>query len=606
MSQQIVTYHPAASVPAAIKAMPPLVELAGKSAPWLEPLEIVRSTGSTLNRARLRIHRHTPVTRGRSDDLAEMATSGTPIRISWRFYDPWRSRVQTWPLFSGVVQGGNSDLGDQEDHAVLEACSKAALGANRQIEGIRLRTEEGSNAYLSGSTVVFNPDGRPNATEGTGVNKSYPVFELNQQRAVYWTYATAITYLVREYLQSYNLYVDTSLAMLETLTAGRVLRNVNVTGLAPLEAIGRLCGRVAIGYALELAALSNGEVISCLKFFSDGRGLPAYLCHQKPGEKLDLDQTNVQILDLQRRPHYSFHVSGFGGYRRFESTFELVRAWDAAKEVNDYDLYSPTSNPDFVEVQDVFRKWTLNEAGDYSPSPYNRGDAYDLSEVFQTTAYAARRRRFWPCLSRTGSGESMGYYLEVSYNSGLTWHKYPGAFDNLLDECGVYLTFDTFSPEMWIAIKKDMLCFRITATVVSDERISAEIHDGPIRASRPVHSATSHFGEEFRYQQVTPSSVFYGSSTLGAPDVVDDGAALRSRLRDHLLQQKQHAWRGTATIPFVRPDLWPGQVVGGIEGRGFDLRQFLPRSEGPQIRTVTLRFGNAWSTQLEFGGDLTC
>ena len=606
MSQQTVTYHPAASVPASIKAIPPLVELAGKPAPWLEPVEIVRATGSALNRARLRIHRHTPVTQGRSDDVTGAVTPGTSIRISWRFYDPWRSTLQTWPLFSGVVRGGNSDLGNQEDHAVLEACSDAILGTSRQIKGIRLRTEEGGNAYLPGSPVVFNPEGRPNATEGTAASGSHPAFELNHQRAVYWTYATAIAYLVREYLQPYNLYVDTSLAILETLTAGRVLRNVNVTGLTPLEAIGRLCGRVAVGYALELAALDNGEVISCLDFFSDGRGLPAYLSHQKPGDMLDLHRTTVQVVDLQRRPHYSFHVSGFGGYKRFEGTFELVRAWDAAKEVNNYDLYSPTSNADFVEVQDVFRKWTLNEAGDYSLPPYNRGDAYDLSGVFQTTVYAARRRRFWPCLSRTSSGESMGYYLEVSYNSGLTWHKYPGAFDNLLDECGVYLTFDTFSPEMWIAIKKDMLCFRITATIISDERISAEVHDGPIKASRPVRSVSSHFGEEYRYQQVTASSIFYGSSTLGSPDVVDDGATLRSRLRDHLLQQKQQAWRGSATIPFIRPDLWPGQVIGGIEGRGVDLRQFLPRSEGPQIRTVTLRFGSEWSTQLEFGGDLPC
>ena len=193
----------------------------------------------------------------------------------------------------------------------------------------------------------------------------------------------------------------------------------------------------------------------------------------------------------------------------------------------------------------------LNEAGDYSGAPYNQGEAFDV----------------------------------------------------LLEECGIYLSVTQLDSASWYAIKKDMLRFRITASVIGDDRLEACVSDGPLEASRRVRVEVMNLGNEFKYRQVTPASIFYGNDELGEPDVRDDREIMRSLLRDEVEQIRRKSMKGRAELPFIRGDIRPGDVVWGIEGPEVDFRRSIGSDEyGPQVEKVTIRFGRKWSTTIEFGG----
>lgn len=54
---------------------------------------------------------------------------------------------------------------------------------------------------------------------------------------------------------------------------------------------------------------------------------------------------------------------------------------------------------------------------------------------------------------------------------------------------------------------------------------------------------------------------------------------------------------GSVMFPWIHPEIWPGDVIVAIEGRELNFGQ------KRVVKKVTLRFGNEWTTTLEFGGD---
>jgi hypothetical protein len=225
----------------------------------------------------------------------------------------------------------------------------------------------------------------------------------------------------------------------------------------------------------------------------------------------------------------SVRFVGLGGFKVYEATFGLVKAWDANLEGGGRELYSPATNPDFAGVADVYRRWCLNEAGDYSGSPFNRGPAYDFGKVFGTSQYVQRRRQFGKALSRDVQGKSQGYYLEVSYNSGQSWGRYEDDFEVLENECGLWLSSDEFSDDFWQSAIGGTLAFRITATVASDHRLRFETVCGPMHSAYPVEGCILDRQRDFAYRQVSLQSIFY-TQRAGA-DTADDTSGLVSYAR---------------------------------------------------------------------------
>jgi hypothetical protein len=250
---------------------------------------------------------------------------------------------------------------------------------------------------------------------------------------------------------------------------------------------------------------------------------------QPNGEQLSISKTN--IAQFYSRKNYwpvTHKYIGQGDFKVYEATFGLIKAWDATVEETDYDKFSPSTNPYFYQVKDVYRKWCLNEAGDYSGDPYNQGDAFDFSKIFGNDEFIHHRRRFWSTLTADKQGNSLGYFLEVSFDNGLNWWQYLYAFNNLLDECGVWLSSDRLDVETWIAALKGVLKFRITVSVISDERLSCVVSDGPVNSVAPVVEHVITLPRQFKFRHVSRQSIFASSSdeSLGAPDEVDDSTAL--------------------------------------------------------------------------------
>jgi hypothetical protein len=607
MSNNTVTYWPGTSGIHSLQAPAVAVAVDGYPAPWLEMLEVTRNRGLKLNHARFRLVPHGLGPEARMESMAQTAEAGQRIQaVLTCMADTAGGNQLEWPLFTGVIIQGQADVTGKGEEVEIVAVDESAYKSSTAIDGVRGLGYQDKTVYIRSNEAVFNPNGKGNCSlEVVSVNgKNYHVFDLNTRTACYWTCAAAIRYIAGEYLPE-SVVSLSSLAAMESLIGGRLLRDVDVFGLSPLAAIDRLCQRVGLHYRIVHVSGAAGEIKEVLQFYRRGQGRQIFLHHQKPGRVLDTTRTNLVSCRLKiDRAGTSIQAIGRGALKRFEGTFDLVEGWDQSQEMENYELYSPVTNDEFADYRDVFRKYVLNETGEYGDQFYGEGEAYDLSGLFSTDNYSLRPRRFWPCLSRSLGGESFGYYLEVSYDGGESWGPYGGAFNILLEECGIYLSSNQLDPQVWAAIYDDKLRFRITASIDSDETLEAIICDGPVDCTRGVRTVIFDLGNEYKYRQVRPGSIFAGSSAIetGPPDVVDDSENIRGQLREQLARVRQDELAGTVKLTFVRPEVWPGDVVRQISGREVDLRQWGGPGEAlPQVDKVRITLADQWTTTISFG-----
>jgi hypothetical protein len=219
-------------------------------------------------------------------------------------------------------------------------------------------------------------------------------------------------------------------------------------------------------------------------------------------------------------------------------------------------------------VRDVYRKWCLNEAGDYTGEPYNRGQPCDLTRAFEGASYVCRRRRFWPTLSADSHGRPLGYFLEVSFDDGLTWRQYSHAFNNLLDECGIWLSSDQLDVDTWAAALDGALRFRVTAAIVSDERLTCIVADGPVGSTTPVIDHIITLPRRFQYRKVSGHSVLAGAAGFGPPNETDDTAALHEFVRQRASSSSAIIETTDLETPFLALHFEPGdRVMCGPDSR---------------------------------------
>ncbi len=163
-------------------------------------------------------------------------------------------------------------------------------------------------------------------------------------------------------------------------------------------------------------------------------------------------------------------------------------------------------------------------------------------------------------------GRSLGYYLQVSYDAGLHWWQYLAAFSNLLDECGIWLASDRLDVDTWIAALKGGLKFRITTSVISDERLSCVIADGPVNSTAPTIEQVITLPRQFKFRKVSDQSLFAGGSDpadggLGVPDEVDDSAALYEFIRQRAADSAAIIETADVQTPTLAIDYWVGDKV---------------------------------------------
>jgi hypothetical protein len=530
----------------------------------LEPVEIVRAGWPEFGWARLRYNLAACV------DVSVICTEqiedrfGLGRQISIRQLNnrlPPGSTTGSIPVFVGRIERIETTIDDDGEAVEIIARDVSAVLDRVTVYGRRLSRQDGSTVFLPGLDATFNPSGRPNVAKsrGTVEGKTYSTFGDEAGESLHWTYAEAIDYLLSEYLP-FGLVHQPPLEQLRALVDGRIAGDLDVTGLSLLEALHRCCETAGIqfGFVPQLAETGPAQAII---FYRNGCGRCAELNCQPQSERLSVSRTNVAALQSTRNLYpLTRRYIGQGDFKTYESTFELVPAWDPALEDINYYKFSPSTNPDFGSVKDVYRKWCLNEAGDYTDPPYSRGEPYNFSKVFEGAEYSARRRRFWPALSLGSCGQSLGYFVEVSLDYGDNWSAYRHSFDNLLDECGIWLNSDQLDVDTWVACLKGALRVRITASVVSDARLTAIVSDGPVGSTAPVVDHVLTLPRRFRYRKVSPQSQFY-HNTAAAPNEVDDSAALYAFVRQRSVVSPATIEEINVKTPSLNLHFQPGDRV---------------------------------------------
>ncbi len=417
------------------------------------------------------------------------------------------------PIFAGFIEQIDTDISSNRQTVTIIAKDFSSKLGRKTIYGRNIYLDSGQSVFLAGVETVFNPQGKPNASKQNILRngRSFKAFCADESESNYFDCADAIYYLLCSYVPSGELVIP-ALERLKALSEGCKIIDVDVTGLNLIDALARCCSQAGLRFKF-VPSLVETVSSEAIVFFKPKCCREVELNCQWPGEIIDISKTTVaQVSAKKNFSPVTHRYIVQGDYKIYEATFELAKAWDPALEENDYDRYSPITNESFNEVRDVYRKWCLNEAGDYSVSPYNQGPAYDFSKIFENGLYIRQRRRFLPALTCSKDGTSIGYYLEVSYTGGSCWWPYMSSFKILLDQCGIWLSAEQLDADVWFAILKGLLKFRITASVMADERVSFTIADGPVNSTIEVVDKIITLPRKFKYQKISPCSIFLNDS----------------------------------------------------------------------------------------------
>lgn len=563
----------------------------GMLCPALEPIAIVRGDWPEFSRARLIYNPAAYADSGltAAEEIEALFAMGKTVRIRQYFNGiPPGAAAFSFPLFHGQIENIETQLTATGESVEVVAKDFSANLKRVSVYGRRLVEEDNSSVFLAGLDTVFNPDGRGNAKpEPMKVNgKSYTIFCAEPSQGKHWSYAEVIDYLLCEYLTAGQLQTP-DIGQLRVLTENQAVRDLDVTGLNLIEALHRCCQRIGLRFKFIPRPVPTGPS-QAIEFYKAGTGRTVELNCQPAGEQFSLSKTNIATLHSRKNFWPITHkYIGLGDFKVAEATFDLIKAWDGSLEDINYDKFSPSTNSDFYQVKDVYRKWCLNEAGDYSDTPYNQGDAFDFSRIFDSGNYAHRRRRFRPTLTTDKQGKSLGYFLQVSFDNGLHWWQYLHAFNILLDECGLWLSSDQLDVDTWVAALKGVLKFRITASVISDERLTCIVSDGPVNSTVPVVEHIITLPRQFKYRKVSNQSIFANLSddSLGAADEVDDTDALYEFVRHRV-----EVSAGTIeTIDIQTPFLAFDYRVGDIVSTSPESRDFLACRSDNRSRSRIVR-----------------
>ncbi|MBC8472093.1 MAG: hypothetical protein H8D56_21755 [Planctomycetes bacterium] len=586
-----IDFFQSSQAQSAVPAASVSIVIDGMLCPELEPVEIVHGDWPEFSQARLAYNPAAYPDSGltRPEDIEIFFAIGRTVRIRQYFNGiPPGAGAFSFPLFHGQIENIETQVTAAGEKVEITARDFSAILKRVSVYGRRLAESGDSSVFLAGLDTVFNPDGRGNAsaTPITVNGKSYTAFCGEPSQGKHWSYAEVIDYILCQYLTAGQIQTPT-IGQLGVLTENQAVRDLDVTGLNLIEALHRCCERIGLRFKFIPLPVPTGPS-QVIEFYKAGMGRTVELNCQQAGEQLSISQTNIAALHSRKNFWPITHkYIGQGDFKIAEATFDLIKAWDGSLEGINYDKFSPSTNSDFYQVKDVYRKWCLNEAGDYSGAPYNQGDAFDFSRIFGSGRYARRRRRFRPTLTRDKQGKSLGYFLQVSFDNGLHWWQYLHAFNILLDECGLWLSSDQLDVDTWVAALKGVLKFRITASVISDERLTCIVSDGPVNSTAAVVEHIITLPRQFKYRKVSNKSIFANSSdnALGAADEVDDTDALYEFVR-----HRADVSAGTVeTVDIQTPFLAFDYRVGDIVSTSPESRDLLSRRSDNRSRSRIVR-----------------
>lgn len=465
--------------------------------------------------------------------------------------------------------------------------------------------------------VVFNPeiDGRTvgnRHSAKTMTAQQVPVFldpeavrtpagrSLHQGRALDWTLSEAVYYLCWT-LNPLQKWIDNpSRAELQAVFTDSIdlVRNAQIKEGAYLpEALDQLLA--PLGYLWRLAR--PARLARRIEFFRRGTGgNQQWLYHQRYGEAIDRAKTNVEangvLFDSSRTVN---RIIGQGSHLQVEITAELVRGWtdyyDTAA-ADDLKLsVIKDEAPDDVDRLNAYRKWVLNEGGDYigsrdeitapfTPTVLNGLDAEGLLQWF-----VPRRRKLMPTLTRNADGSApigtvQGVEVEFQGVSGAWAPAGNWGIELLEAEAGIYISAEDIPEELIDA--GDDAKIRVTATIEADFRLTAIADRRPESLQGEPTTAHLDVSGDFHWRVVSEISKYAESDNEST--AVDDLLVLQSYVNALRERWDQVEVIGGVTLEGVDQHQYAvGDRILGIQGRNISYRAVSAGDAYPQVVGIT-------------------
>jgi hypothetical protein len=535
----------------------------------------------------------------RLEDLLPQIQAGSDVSATWLGGGTLPGEDLPPVLFEGRIVRVEMHLDAEGETLRFEAEDSAADLLRRRVGGQRIMTAAGQAQRVDGLRLAFNPDGRPNASKDPYAPEggvAYTIFApAGEVEAEAWTLDKAVAYLLSEFAAGDAIRLPSPEEIADAVPA-TVLRHVSLEGQTLGQALEAL---LELANARPLITVEPGAmgVTRRLDLWRLDRAPAAWVKLQPVGSDFDAQATTFESLTATM--HFDSsprHYVARGDRKLYESTFNLVAGWDDYAATYDPDDFCPRTNPNFASVRDVFRKWVLNESGQYTENPFDRGPAADLSALFEGQPYVRRRRHFLPCLSRDAQGRSRGVYVELSLDGGATWEPMTLAARILKDECGLYLPEDLLPARYLEAAMRRQVRVRVTATIESDACLTSErAEDGT--AGLPGRTRWLQVPAAYRYRRVASGSRFHGDS--GA-DEADDTARLQALVDAAYEADRRSLVPARIAVPWLTLGHPVGSRMPGVLGRRLDLvRAQAGYATDPVVRRVCHTFAPVVQTELE-------
>lgn len=574
-----VTVHPPSPASCVIRPRPPTVHVDGRRRRDLHVEACSLLPAPDFGHATLALTMGDRVRPARGlENVSALPQLGSRV---WLCLGPGRRHI----VFDGIITRHLASVGSDQEQLGVEAEDALKVSLSTRLCG-RWEVSEGSPVFVPAAKCVFN-DGQ----RGLATTSSYSIggrlcriFAAGED-AHPWSVADVLGYLLATHVPA---GVEASgPAEVESIAAAVYPPRLSLTGLTVRQALARVCSLAG----LAIHGATRRDPAGCrrgLVFYHPGRsGRRRSVRLQRRGADLDPRQTNLWKgrISIGRRPGRR-SILVLGARKTYESTFQLQPGWDPALATYNYRDFVRSEASDWLAVADVYRKWVLNEAGQYSEEPYGL-EAFDFATISGDDFLLSRVRRFRPCLSLGRGGEGLRIVVEISYDSGGSWLRYGGAVRVSSDECAIYLADDAPGADYFQASLAGTVKVRVTATVEADRRLSFTAEgDGGVEVV------------EFpggKWAKVHEGSIFYQDENLPEPAERDDTDRL-AHFAGTLALGDAGTVEAELTLAQLDATCNVGDIVERVDGRGLDLTSF-PGS-APHVRKVEHRCGEEWATHL--------
>jgi hypothetical protein len=329
----------------------------------------------------------------------------------------------------------------------------------KPLRGFKSKDPVSGNEVFVERDITFNPEidgtlfpNRSNQVDSNGACyllspeslRSGPARTLQAATVTRMDLASAVHMLCWLMNESETWLDNPTLVDLQAVCGANEILLENMTlerGLTLPAALDRLLERFGFTWFVEHTVddtLTALPLTSTIKVIERGVGPSVVLRLQRLTDTIHNAVTNLHELDLTydiaSKPNV---ITGHSALALREGTFELQFGWSPTQDLLTIADLDPADPGDV----DVYRKFPLNEGGDYIGRRTEITDAYDLSGLFDVDVIP-RRRRFLPALTRGQSDKELvgrnGYYLEWT-RDGSTWEEAPWSFSVLDTECGIMI-----------------------------------------------------------------------------------------------------------------------------------------------------------------------